>query len=163
MEAPLTPPKCPQLQITGEMIKKALSALSNKAAPGPDGVVTGCYKQGGPLILAACLDIFSSSLSEGALPQGLRDAFITPIWKGGDRTRPANYRPVALTTHQSKLLERIVRAHLVGYLEATGAMDSSQHGARGGRSTLSQLLVQHDLVLKISRCWSQGTTLTWYI
>ena len=28
-------------------------------------------------------------------------------------------------------------------------MDSSQHGARGGRSTLSQLLVQHDHVLKM--------------
>ena len=90
----------PQLLITREKIGKVVSTMANKAAPGPDGIPTGCYKHGGSTIMSACLDIFYSSRSEGLLPQGLKDAYITPIWKGGDRTRPANYRSVAPTSHQ---------------------------------------------------------------
>ena len=50
------------------------------------------------------LDIATSSLKDGYLPQSLKEAHITPIWKGGDRTLPANYRPVALTPHLSKVI-----------------------------------------------------------
>ena len=99
--------------------------------------------------MEACLDIFTSSMEEGAIPQELKDAYITPIWKGGSRLDPANYRPVALTPHLSKIMERVIRCHLVDYLESSGQMDPSQHGARGGRSTLSQLLEQYSKVLDL--------------
>ena len=37
----------------------------------------------------------------------------------------------------------------MAFFEAEGVMDPSQYGARGGRSTLSQLLEQHDYVLRM--------------
>ena len=83
------------------------------------------------------------------LPPALKDAHIMPIWKGGDRAKPAHYRHVALTPHLSKIVERVIRQHLVDFLEAKGLMDATQYGARGGRSTLSQLLEQHDYVLRM--------------
>ena len=79
----------------------------------------------------------------------MRDTFITPLWKGGDRTVSAAYRPVALITHLSKLMERLIYVPMVKYLEDTGKMDQSQHGARGRKSTLFQLLAQYDQVLRI--------------
>ena len=94
-------------------------------------------------------DIFVSSVSEGSAEQSMKKAFITPIWKGGNRTLPSAYRPVALTTHLSKIMERVVRSEIVEYMEVNGLMDSQQHGARGGRSTLSQLLLQHEHVLRL--------------
>ncbi len=42
----------------------------------------------------------------------------------------------------------MVRAPIIEFLESRGLMDGAQHGARAGRSTLSQLLVQYDQVLK---------------
>ena len=79
----------------------------------------------------------------------MRRALITPIWKGGDRRLPSEYRHVALTSHFSKLMERVLRKRMVKFLEASGHMDPNQHGSRSGRSTLSQLLIQYDLVLKM--------------
>ena len=60
-----------------------------------------------------------------------------------------SYRPVALTSHLSKVMERLVRAPMVSHLESQGLMDPAQHGSRAGRSTLSQLLSQYDLVLDL--------------
>ena len=67
---------------------------------------------------------------------------------GGNRTHPASYRPVALTSHLSKVMERLIRGPMVEHLESHGLMNGAKHGSRAGRSTLSQLLVQYDQVLK---------------
>ncbi len=60
-----------------------------------------------------------------------------------------SYRPVALTSHLSKVLEHLIRGPLVDHLESQGHLDSAQHGARAGCSTLSQLLIQHDAILQM--------------
>ena len=99
-------------------------------------------------MIDALCDIFSTSMAQGTVDQSMRQAFVSPIWKGGNRTLPASYRPVALTTHLSKIMERVIRSDMVAYMEGNGLVDSQQHGARGGRSTLSQLLIQHEQVLR---------------
>ena len=71
--------------------------------------------------------------------------FILGFFKGGDRNSPAQYRPIALSSHVAKTL-----GQLVDFLEAEGAeglMDPGQHGSRSGRSTLSQLLGHHHTVI----------------
>ena len=135
--------------INRDNIKKAIAELSNSASPGPDGVPTRCYKHGGNTVLLALQDIFTESMETSVVVDEMKSAFISPIWKGDDRTLPSSYRPVALTTHLSKLMERVIRAPMVEFLEARGCMEDAQHGGRSGRSTLSQLLVQHDRVLKL--------------
>ena len=62
---------------------------------------------------------------------------------------PENYRPVCLTSHVIKTQERVIRKNLVNFLEAQNKMDERQHGARGGRSTLSQLLEHHYEIIRI--------------
>ena len=72
---------------------------------------------------------------------------ISPIHKGGSRADPAQYRPVALTSHIIKVFERVIRRSLVNHLEAQGFLPSGQHGFRQQRSTLTQLLSHWDEVL----------------
>ena len=43
----------------------------------------------------------------------------------------------------------MARAQIVDFLEDCGRMDSSQHGARAGRSTVTQLLLQYRKLLTI--------------
>ena len=148
--APATAPVTACLEtvtITNEAVQAAVNLLSSSAAPGPDGVAAVCIKKGGNFIIMALVDIFSQSLEEATAPDSMKQAFISPIWKGVERTLPSSYRPVALTNHYSKLLERVIRPVMVQHLEEIGALDESQHGARAGRSTLSQLLVQYQVVL----------------
>ena len=60
--------------------------------------------------------------------------------KKGDRTDPANYRPVSLTFHVIKVFERVVRKNLVQHLEMNLLISRNQHGFRKKRSCMTQLL-----------------------
>ena len=93
--------------------------------------------------------LFRLSLDETDVPEAMRKAFIRPIFKSGSSDRCANYRPMALTGHLSKVLERIISPQMVEFLETRGLIDEGQHGCRPGRSTLTQLLFQYDLVLDL--------------
>ena len=49
--------------------------------------------------------IFVKSLSSGTLPMDWKLANITPVYKKGDRSKPANYRPISLACVCAKLIE----------------------------------------------------------
>ena len=111
-------------------VDTAIRALSTRAAPGPDGIPTSIYKYGGTAIIHFLVLIFSTSLDLGLVPGNMKFALISPIFKGGDKGLASSYRPVALTSHLSKILERVIRAQLVEYLEGLGMLDPQQHGSR---------------------------------
>ena len=48
-----------------------------------------------------------SSIEEGRVPQKWKRAnIVVPIYKGGKKTEPLNYRPVSLTSVVGKICER---------------------------------------------------------
>ena len=91
--------------------------------------------------------MFRNFKQTGIIPPLLKEAFVIPIHKGGIRSDPANFRPVSLTSHIIKTMERIIRKSLVGHLEFYQKLNPSQHGFRNQRSCLSQLLEHHDKIL----------------
>ena len=74
-------------------------------------------------------------------------AIITPIFKGGIKSLPSDYRPVALTNHVTKLFERVLRKAIILHIETNDLMKHTQHGFRTGRSTISQLIRYYDYIL----------------
>ena len=72
---------------------------------------------------------------------------ICPIHKGGSRSLPKQYRPVALTSHLIKIFERVLREALVAHIDLNNLLPDGQHGSRATRSTLTQLLAQWDVIL----------------
>ena len=128
-------------------IIEAINSISLNSAPGPDGFSAIFLKQCKES-LAAPLDIlWKNCLNEGVTPQLMKTSYVSPIYKGGDQGDPVNYRPVALTSHLVKIFEKIVRKNIVNFLENHNLFNKSQHGFRGGRSFLSQLLSQFDTIL----------------
>ena len=73
--------------------------------------------------------------------------FVIPIYKGGPKASPVNFRPVSLTSHIIKTMERVIRIFLVRHLEVHNKLNPNQHGFRSQRSCLSQLLEYHDEIL----------------
>ena len=65
--------------------------MNASSAPGPDGVAAFFLKE--------YVDQLIYPLMDTILPEGIARAIITPIHKGGEKSVPANYRPVALTNH----------------------------------------------------------------
>ena len=125
----------------------AIKKIPNGASPGPDGIPTCLLKKGATSVALMLTNILRSSFETGEIPDILKLGYISPIHKGGSTSNPANFRPVALTSHIAKTGERIIREQLVAYLESIDKMDNSQHGSRKGRSTLSQLLEHHDEII----------------
>ena len=72
----------------------------------------------------------------------------TPIYKGGSRNLPKNYRLVALTSHLIKILEKILAKNIHQFLETHQKTNPKQHGFRSGGSCLSQLLEHHNKILE---------------
>ena len=141
--------KLENIEINLDRLEKALGQMSNKVSPGPDGAPTPCLKKGGITMKEYMVKMFRISVDDTDVPIEMREALICPIFKGGESSKCSNYRPIALTGHISKALERIIRPQMVEFLESNGLMDVDQHGCRPGRSTLTQLLAQHDLILDL--------------
>jgi hypothetical protein len=52
--------------------------------------------------------IFNLTFSTGIIPDNLKVAMITPIFKGNDAMKSENYRPISVLACFSKLLERLM-------------------------------------------------------
>ena len=121
----------------------AIENIPNGASPGPDGVPPCLLKKSKVNIARMLLVIWQDSYETGTIPDILKLALVSPIHKGGSRTEPSQYRPISLTSHIIKVMERMLRKQIVGFLELNEKMDPKQHGSRAKRSCLSQLLEHH--------------------
>ena len=78
------------------------------------------------------------------MPKNWKTAVILPFNKPGkDPSNAGNYRPIALTSHMCKWMEKILVRRLNYFLEQKGLMAPYQSGFRTGRSTM-------DAVVKVS-------------
>ena len=83
--------------------------------------------------------IFQKSLDSGKFPYIWKEANVSPIFKKGDKSDPANYRPISLTCVLCKVLEHIVASNLTKHLANSNILFELQHGFREKRSCETQL------------------------
>ena len=60
--------------------------------------------------------LFNLSLEGGIVPSEWKEPNITPLFKKGSSNKPENYRPVSSTSVVCKLLETLIRDHMVEFL-----------------------------------------------
>ncbi|XP_076038451.1 uncharacterized protein LOC143023736 [Oratosquilla oratoria] len=136
------------LQATLEDTIKAIKELMINSAAGPDGIPAILLLKCSEVLAVPIHMLWQSSLDKGKIPALVKQAIISPIYKGGDRTLPKIYRPVALTFHIIKVIEKCLRDKLFAYLEENNLIKESQHGFRKDRSCLSNLLTHYDWLLR---------------
>ena len=85
------------------------------------------------------------SIKQGYFPSAWKTAKIVPLHKKNDRLDPKNYRPVALLSIISKVLERVIFQQIIDYMEGNQLLHPSHHGFRSGRGTATALLEMHDV------------------
>ena len=78
------------------------------------------------------------------MPKSWKSALILPFNKPGKDTKNAgNYRPIALTSHLCKWMEKVLVRRINYFLECRGLIAPYQNGFRKGRSTM-------DAIVKVS-------------
>ena len=86
------------------------------------------------------MDIFNASLETGTFLEQLKIAKVIPIHKKGNTRNINNYRPIALLSVFSKLLEKLVYNRIITFIEKNGIITEAQHGFRSKMSTETALL-----------------------
>ena len=110
------------------------------ANTGVDGIPPKRLKEIVEQISAPLAKLFNLSLEEGIVRLEWKEANIAPLFKKGSRNKPKNYRPVSLTSVVCKLLETLIRDHMVEFLVKHNLINTSQHGFLKARSILTNLL-----------------------
>lgn len=85
------------LTLTDEYeIHKLLSSLSDSVAAEQDNIPAKIFKLCRDSMCYPIAHICNMCISTGIYPKALKKSLICPIYKGGDRDRISNYRPISL-------------------------------------------------------------------
>ena len=128
------------IEITENGVLKLLNSLKVHKAAGPDKITARVLKQLASVISPILTTIYKRSYETGEIPQDWRSADITPVYKKGKKSDPANYRPISLTSIPCKLLEHIVTSAIMKHGKQHNILYDLQHGFRDKRSCESQLI-----------------------
>ena len=120
-------------------ILKLLQNLKPGKAAGPDRLKPLLLKELREEIAPIMQVIFECSIQTGKLPTEWCRPQVTPVFKKGDKSSAANYRPISLTCILCKVLEHIMASHLVKHLDKHDLLYDLQHGFREKRSCETQL------------------------
>ena len=128
------------IEVTSEEVRKLLQDLNVNKATGPDGIPPRILSLAATELSIPIAILFQKSISTGSLPNEWKMAHVTPIFKKGSKSAVNNYRPVSLTCVTCKLMEKIVRKHIMEHLINNNLITEHQHGFVPGRSCITQLL-----------------------
>ena len=130
-----------QLVVTPEVVASKINNMKENKSPGVDGISPKILKETVEQISMPLAHVFSMSLQEEIVPLKWKEANIIPLFKKGSRNKSVNYRPVSLTSLIiCKLLEAIIRDHMMDFLIRHKLINPSQHGFLKARSCLTNLL-----------------------
>ena len=100
-----------------EKVLKVIEMLRKESAGGPDEIPPRVLMEIGTVIAKPLAFLFRRSMDEKRIPEEWRDSMVVPIYKGGSKCLPKNYRLVNLTVCIMKLKERIDREVIVYHIE----------------------------------------------
>jgi hypothetical protein len=117
-----------------------IKSLQAKSSLDSDGLSTKLLKKVALEISRPISHIFNLSLQQGIFPQKLKKSRTVPIFKAGNPELCDNYRPIALLSSLSKILEKMVSVKLVNHLDLNKILYKHQYGFQRGKSTEHNLI-----------------------
>ena len=108
--------------------------------PCADGLSTKLLKKIAIEISKPMTHIFNLSLQNGIFPNKLKRSRTVPVFKSGDAHLCDNYRPIALLSSLSKIIEKMVSLKLIEHLETNNILYKHQYGFQKGKSTEHNLI-----------------------
>ena len=140
-----------QFIVTPEVVASKINDMKENKSPGVDRLSPKILKETVEQISKPLAHVFNfnMSLQEGIVPLEWKEANIIPLFKKGSRNNSVNYRPVSLTSVICKLLETLIRDHMMAFLVKNKLINTSQHGFLKARSCLTNLLCFFEEITKL--------------
>ena len=124
--------------VSPQEVCEILCNLDTNKALGPDNLSPVILKSCSHQLKGSICTLINRSLSEGIVPKDWLVANVIPVYKGKDKQKAENYRPISLLSIVSKIAERCIYNHI--YPNIVNLLNESQHGFLNGKSTSTQLV-----------------------
>ena len=112
---------CPRSMFTSPVteneVENVINKLKRKSAAGFDEIPEFLVKRRSHYIKNPLTHVFNISLRFGIFPDLMKRAKIRPLFKKGDKQDIQNYRPIAVLSAFSKILEKIMYNRLLSFLK----------------------------------------------
>ena len=137
-------------KVTKDQVEKQIKKVDNKESFGHDKISYGFLKKMSKWIVGELTEIMNLSLETKCYPESWKVARVKPLFKGEgqDRQAPKAYRPVALLSGMSRIMEALLAKQLDQYQEDNGLIHQGVHGFRKGRGTNTAMLEVWEFVLR---------------
>ena len=126
--------------ITTEQVLSVINDLDASKAIGLDGIGPKIIKLAADSLSPVITDLINKSIDSGSFPSQMKNAKVFPIYKGGQKSDPSNYRPISILPTISKIFEKHVNKHLMGYLNKYKLIHENQSGFRQKHSCQTALV-----------------------
>ena len=130
-------------------MRRAIRKLKANKSPGEDHIPNEIWKILGRKEVQTLAITLEECRRSNKFPEGWKRTELSWIYKKGDATEIANYRPIALTDTIYKIFMRIMTERLEGVIEREGIISDEQQGFRKDRSCYGAIMA---LKLKMARC-----------
>lgn len=124
---------------TYEELQAVLHDMADKA-PGKSGITVPMIRHAGPEAIKALVAAANDMWETGDTPPSWRTSVVRLLYKGGDRTNPLNYRPIALQEVGYKIVSAVLARRVNTAMEAHQAWATAQRGFRKRCSAVEHVL-----------------------
>ncbi len=114
--------------VTKNELLLLIQNLNSNKSSGPDNIAPDLIKIAAPALVEPLMHIYNRSLMTGIVPDKLKIAKVTPVFKKGDHCIASNYRPISLLSIFDKLLEKLMYTRLYSFLTKNNVLYKYQFG-----------------------------------
>jgi len=116
--------------VTGNEVENVINKLKGKSSAGFDEIPEVLVKCCSHYISKPLIYVFNLSFRFGIFPDLMKKAKISPLFKKGYKQDIQNYRPIAVLSVFSKILEKMMYNRLLSFLKKFNILTDEQNGFR---------------------------------
>lgn len=118
---------------------QALKKLGNGKAAGPDLIPNEILKNSSPTFKITLLQMFNKIWETEITPLEWSGSETVMLFKKGDKSDPANYRPISLLNTSLKLFTTLIQNRLLKWADENDIIPDCQMGFRKGRGCMDHI------------------------
>lgn len=132
---------CPNLSLTTNQVRNQIQRIKARKGAGPGSISSRLLKSCADQLCGIVEHLFKLNLKLRRAPQLWKTSCVVPVPKTPQPKDLNSYRPVAITSHLMKTLERLVLAHHCPLVAQS--LDPLQFGYQTGIGVDDALILLH--------------------
>ena len=125
---------------TAVEISQEITRLKVKKSTNYDEIPSFFLKTAANVIAPYLALLIDFMFTNGVFPDSLKIAKVVPIYKSGLKSQVQNYRPIALLSPFSKVIEKLLKVRILSFSNRNNVLYARQSGFRTKQTTMFSLI-----------------------